>query len=104
MSLITLGVNHKTTPVDMRERLAFTPENLPEAVKSLTQLDGISEAVILSTCNRTELYCTINSSERQNTDRQLVEWFSQFHGFGLLGIFFFHHYFLLRFRVFLSNY
>ncbi|HEY9051497.1 MAG TPA: glutamyl-tRNA reductase [Gammaproteobacteria bacterium] len=81
MSLITLGVNHKTTPVDMRERLAFTPENLPEAVKSLTELDGISEAVILSTCNRTELYCTINASGHQNTDRRLVEWFSQFHGF-----------------------
>ena len=81
MSLITIGLNHKTTPVDMRERLAFTPENLPEAVKSLTELDGISEAVILSTCNRTELYCTINASGHQNTDRRLVEWFSQFHGF-----------------------
>ncbi len=81
MSLITLGVNHKTTPVDMRERLAFTPENLPEAVKSLTALDCVAEAVILSTCNRTELYCTLKPGEQQDNDLQLVEWFSHFHGF-----------------------
>ncbi|TNF32813.1 MAG: glutamyl-tRNA reductase [Gammaproteobacteria bacterium] len=81
MSLITLGVNHKTTPVDMRERLAFTPENLPEAIKSLTELDCVSEAVILSTCNRTELYCTIKPCERQDKDHEIIEWFSRYHGF-----------------------
>ncbi|MCW9013538.1 MAG: glutamyl-tRNA reductase [Gammaproteobacteria bacterium] len=79
MSLITLGLNHKTTSVKMRERLAFTPENLPEAVKSLAELNCISEAAILSTCNRTELYCTINSDENRENDRQLIEWFCNFH-------------------------
>lgn len=79
MSLITLGLNHKTTPVEMREKLAFTPENLPSAVESLSQLDCISEAAILSTCNRTELYCTTTSEDSAN-DQLLIEWFSHFHG------------------------
>ena len=80
MSLITLGLNHKTTPIEMREKLAFTPENLPAAVASLVQLENISEAAILSTCNRTELYCISNTADDNTTDLTLVEWFSNFHG------------------------
>ena len=79
MSLITLGLNHKTTPVAMRERLAFTPENLPEATQSLASLDCVTEAAILSTCNRTELYCTVKQGNDEDNERQLVEWFSLFH-------------------------
>jgi len=82
MSIITLGLNHKTAPVEIRERLAFSPESLPDAVKSLSALDGISEAAILSTCNRTELYCTTLGNQ-QLTDQaieQIIEWLSQFHG------------------------
>ena len=81
MSLITLGLNHKTTPVEMREKLAFTPESLPDAVKSLHQLDCVSEVAILSTCNRTEIYCTVKPCDTSKNDRALIEWFSQFHGF-----------------------
>ena len=65
----------------MRERLAFTPENLPEAIKSLHALEPIAEAAILSTCNRTELYCTLKNDASENSDQQLVDWFSRFHGF-----------------------
>ena len=74
--LITLGLNHKTAPVDLRERLAFTQQSLPEALAGLARLPGVSEAAILSTCNRTELYCTLT----HGSDRALIEWFSQFHG------------------------
>ena len=81
MSLITLGLNHKTTPVEMRERLAFTPENLPDATKSLSELDCVTEAAILSTCNRTELYCTLKQGNDTENDQQLIEWFSRYHGF-----------------------
>ncbi len=82
MSIITLGLNHKTAPVDIRERLAFSPDSLADAVKSLCALDTISEAAILSTCNRTELYCTTNASEEmtQAAIDQIVNWLSQFHG------------------------
>ena len=76
MSLITLGINHKTAPLKLRERLAFTPQSLPEALLSLKKLDHIAEASILSTCNRTEIYCVTT----ENNDQAIIEWFSQFHG------------------------
>ena len=76
MSLITLGLNHKTAPVAIREKVAFTPERLPVALRDVVQLNGVREAAILSTCNRTELYCTRDHI----VDRYLVEWFSHFHG------------------------
>ncbi len=76
MSLITLGINHKTAPLELRERLAFTPQSLPEALLSLKKLAHIEEASILSTCNRTELYCVTT----EDNDRAIIQWFSQFHG------------------------
>jgi len=81
MSIITLGLNHKTAPVSIRERLAFSPENLASAVKSLSALENIKEAAILSTCNRTELYCATDNDETLNKQaiEQIVEWLSQFH-------------------------
>ena len=76
MSLITLGINHKTAPLDLRERLAFTPQTLPEALLSLKKLAHVKEASILSTCNRTELYCVTS----EDNDRAIIQWFSKFHG------------------------
>ncbi len=82
MSIITLGLNHKTAPVDIRERLAFSPDSLARAVKSLSALDQIGEAAILSTCNRTELYCTTLAQEEliEQAIEQVVSWLSDFHG------------------------
>lgn len=88
MSLITLGINHKTAPVDVREQVAFTPERLPEALKQLQALQGVNEAAILSTCNRTEIYCSIDPSNIDNShddgsiknkDQLILDWFSKFH-------------------------
>jgi glutamyl-tRNA reductase len=76
MSLITLGINHKTAPLKLRERLAFTPQSLPEALSSLKRLSHVEEASILSTCNRTELYCVTSS----DIDQEIIHWFSRFHG------------------------
>lgn len=58
MNLVVLGLNHQTAPLAVRERLAFTPAELPEALASLTGMRGVFEAAIVSTCNRTELYCS----------------------------------------------
>jgi len=84
MPLITLGLNHKTAPVDVREQVAFTPERLPEALKQLKSLKGVNEAAILSTCNRTEIYCSIDNNSAPDDDintrdQQIVDWFSKFH-------------------------
>ncbi len=55
MKFQLIGVNHKTAPVEVRERLAIPDWRLPEAVKSLSQHPGVDEGLILSTCNRVEV-------------------------------------------------
>src|ERR1017187_4248225 len=58
MKLLITGVSHKTTPVEVRERLAFREESLPAALADLRAREGVNEAVILSTCNRGEITVT----------------------------------------------
>jgi len=55
MTFQLIGVNHKTAPVEVRERLAIPESHLPEALKRFTQYPGVHEGMILSTCNRVEL-------------------------------------------------
>jgi glutamyl-tRNA reductase len=55
MNIVLLGLNHKTAPIELRERLAIGPEHLEEATRSLVQAPGVVEGMILSTCNRVEL-------------------------------------------------
>ena len=56
MQLFLLGLNHKTAPVEVRERFALGPARLPLALRGLREASGASEAAILSTCNRAEIY------------------------------------------------
>ncbi|WP_029890782.1 glutamyl-tRNA reductase [Polycyclovorans algicola] len=55
MTLITLGLSHHSTPIELRERMAFAEADLVDALARLRALPGVAEAAILSTCNRTEL-------------------------------------------------
>src|SRR6266508_3214893 len=63
MNIIALGLNHRTAPVELRERLAVTETRLPEALARLKRWPGIDEGVILSTCNRVELYAVAKDAE-----------------------------------------
>ena len=72
MPLMTIGVNHQTAPISVRERLAFTPQTLPEALKDLCQSGVCAEAVIISTCNRTEIYGLFEKD-------RLIDWLARFH-------------------------
>jgi glutamyl-tRNA reductase len=63
MSLLIVGLNHETAPVAVRERVSFAPEQLSEGLSGACGLSGISEAVILSTCNRTEIIVSAASHE-----------------------------------------
>ncbi len=56
MPLQILGLNHNTAPVEIREQVVFAGDEVPRALKSLKAIDGVQEAVLLSTCNRTEFY------------------------------------------------
>ena len=82
MPLLSIGLNHTTAPVAIRERLTFGPDIIVAALRSLTDLPGIHEAVILSTCNRTEVYC----DAEDDADESTREWLARFHGLSVEDI------------------
>lgn len=71
MGLIALGINHKTASIALREKVAFLPDSLPQALQSACARAGVSELAILSTCNRTELYGWSDNKQA------LIDWLSQ---------------------------
>jgi len=79
MPLIALGINHKTAPVEIREKVTFVPELMVSALQQAVNLPEVNEAVIVSTCNRTELYCEVGEKYRN----ALLTWFSEFHSLDL---------------------
>ena len=76
MHLLTIGLNHQTASIDIREKAAFGPDVMPHALVDLTRSAGASEAAILSTCNRTEIYCGQESSAQDN----ILDWLSNHSG------------------------
>jgi glutamyl-tRNA reductase len=91
MQLLTIGINHHTAPVALRERVAFPLEQIKPALQTLKQawqnrglagqaeappLGGLAEAAILSTCNRTEIYC---ATDDRAAREQAVLWLSKYH-------------------------
>lgn len=77
MHIVVLGLNYKTAPVEIRERLTFNQSNLGEAMKKLNAKKSILENVIISTCNRTEIYAVVDQlhTGRYYIKEFLSEWF-----------------------------
>jgi glutamyl-tRNA reductase len=75
MPLIALGLNHLTAPVALREQVAFDAGNTAPALADLAAQSGVEEALILSTCNRTELYCTVS----EGAEDAPLEWLHRHH-------------------------
>lgn len=63
MSLFVVGISHHSTPLEVREKLAFAPERQGDALAEIARQPGVAEAVLVSTCNRTEVYCRGDSAE-----------------------------------------
>ena len=82
MPLLAIGLNHTTAPVGIRERVTFGPDIVVAALRSVTELPGVHEAVILSTCNRTEVYCYADADTLELTR----EWLAGFHGLAVEDI------------------
>lgn len=77
MSFLAFGINHKTASVEIREKVAFDLAKLDQALLQLMSQNGVNEAVILSTCNRTEIYCAGVSALDKSS---LQGWLAVFHG------------------------
>ena len=75
MSLLVFGLNHRTAPIDVRERIVFDAARLPQALGALGTQSGIQEGLIVSTCNRTELYCVADTG-----GESLPDWLASWSG------------------------
>jgi glutamyl-tRNA reductase len=77
MPLFALGINHRTAPLSVREQLVFQPNDIGRALHALLSVPEVSEAAILSTCNRTEVYCSLATG---STAAPLSEWLASYNG------------------------
>ena len=75
MSIVALGLNHTTAPLELREQASVDHAGMSSALRSLSSFPGVSEAAILSTCNRTDLYCGVGAGQDAPT-----RWFDEFLG------------------------
>ena len=80
MQLYALGLNHHTAPLAIRERVAFQPENMAQALHDLARAQSVREAAILSTCNRTELYFAAEQPQHA------ADWLARFHSLSLNAV------------------
>ena len=78
MNLLLLGVSHHTAPVDLRERVDFTKRGVREALRELALIPAPAEAVVLTTCNRAEIYVACENPDTARED--LAGFMSRFHG------------------------
>jgi glutamyl-tRNA reductase len=67
MTLTIVGVNHKTAPISLRERIAISREDLPETTRALAAVEGVTECMIVSTCNRVELLAAVDGPDTDLT-------------------------------------
>ncbi|MDE1463047.1 glutamyl-tRNA reductase [Spartinivicinus poritis] len=74
MGFLALGINHQTASVALREKVAFAPEHLADALQSIQKLSSVNEVAILSTCNRTEIYCEVVPGQEQ----PLLAWWADY--------------------------
>ena len=77
MSIIVLGLNHRTAPVELRERLAFSREGATNALMLFKQLHPDAEAAILSTCNRVEIIAAAGTGPKALTVQDLLTFLSR---------------------------
>ena len=83
-NLVVIGVNHDSASVAVRERVAFAPECVPEAISELMAETRLSEGVILSTCNRTEIYGWFETEgEAALAGDEVIAWLSKYHAISL---------------------
>jgi len=89
MPLFTIGISHHTAPIEIREKVAIARSEYSDRVSELCALSGVEEVVVLSTCNRTEIYCLSTEAGKQG----LVDWVHRVNDIpaGELDRHFYHH-------------
>ena len=82
--IVSVGTSHHVAPIEFREKLAFSDEQLIESIQRLRESDQVQEAVILSTCNRVEVYAVANAVPTADAAaKMLVEFLARYHRIGV---------------------
>lgn len=79
MDILIVGLSHKTAPVEVREKISFSEEALDDGLKTLVEYPNISEALIVSTCNRVEIYSSAPKKNIEKARDDIAEFISQYH-------------------------
>ena len=86
MTINILGINHKNTPIEVREKLLFNKKSMPSALDDIKKIDGVNEVVLVSTCNRTEIY---TENERDNSS--VLTWLKRQHPTEDISVYTYNH-------------
>ena len=78
MTIFTFGINYRTAALDLREKVAFAPENMIRALRNAIEVTGIGEVAILSTCNRTEIYF-VDPNDSHGSAEKILDWLADYH-------------------------
>ena len=87
MAINVLGINHKSAPIDIREKLMFDKSSLPLALNDIKKIDGVNGVIVLSTCNRTEIY-----TENDFDNTKIMQWFANQNMVENFELFTYNHY------------
>jgi glutamyl-tRNA reductase len=79
MEILIVGLSHKTAPLDVREKVSFAENVLPEAVKELVAFPSVSEGLIVSTCNRVEVYTAVPKRNLEGAREEIATFLSERH-------------------------
>lgn len=84
LKILLYGVSHQTTPIEIRERYTIKDEDVPKQLNEIKQFDGVSEVVILTTCNRTEYYLYIDQTEFMHGD--MLRYIGEYTGYDVSDV------------------
>jgi glutamyl-tRNA reductase len=79
MEILIVGLSHKTAPLDIRETISFSDKNMDEGVRALVSSPSVSEGLIISTCNRVEVYSAVSKKKVQDARDEIVQFLADFH-------------------------
>ncbi|UCG37779.1 MAG: glutamyl-tRNA reductase [bacterium] len=79
MELLIVGLSHKTAPIEIREKVSFSEQNMEEGVKALLACPHVNEGLIVSTCNRVEVYSVVPKRHRESARSEIADFLARFH-------------------------
>ena len=84
MKILLYGVSHQTTPIEIRERYTIKEDDVPKQLTEIKAFNGVSEVVILTTCNRTEYYLYIDQTEFMHGD--MLRYIGEYTGYDVSDV------------------